>query len=181
MKTSIRNIIALMFLVATFISCNQNSSLQTYYVDNELKPGFTSVDIPTSFLKIDETTLTDEQKKAYKSIDKLNMLAFVINEDNKEQYKEELTKINSILKDSKYNELMRAGNSVDGKFVMKYIGDDDEVDEFILFGNANDKGFAVIRILGDDMNPNQIASLAQGINLSDIDASEVQQFAEMFK
>ena len=169
-----------MVLVATFVSCNQNSSLQAYYVDNELKPGFTSVDIPTSFLKIDETTLTEEQKQAYKSVDKLNMLAFVLNEDNKEQYKEELAKVTAILKDSKYNELMRAGNSVDGKFVMKYIGDDDEVDEFILFGNANDKGFAVIRILGDDMNPNQIASLAQGINLSDIDASQVQQFAEMF-
>ncbi len=170
-----------MVLVATFVSCNQNSSLQAYYVDNELKPGFTSVDIPTSFLKIDETSLTPEQKEAYNSVDKLNMLAFVITEDNKDQYQEELAKVNSILKDSKYNELMRAGNSVDGKFVMKYIGDDDEVDEFILFGNANDKGFAVIRILGDDMNPNQIASLAQGINLSDIDASQVQQFAEMFK
>ena len=181
MNTSIRNIIALMVLVATFVSCNQNSSLQAYYVDNELKPGFTSVDIPTSFLKIDETSLTPEQKEAYNSVDKLNMLAFVVTEDNKDQYQEELAKVNGILKDSKYNELMRAGNSVDGKFVMKYIGDDDEVDEFILFGNANDKGFAVIRILGDDMNPNQIASLAQGINLSDIDASQVQQFAEMFK
>ena len=44
----------LMLLVAAFTSCNQGPTLQTYYVDNELTPGFISQDIPTSFLNIEE-------------------------------------------------------------------------------------------------------------------------------
>src|SRR5210317_1998704 len=110
MTTSIKNLITMMVLVVTLTSCNQNPSLQTYFVDNELKPGFTSIDIPTSFLNIEETVLTEEQKEAYNSIDKLNMLAFVVSETNKAEYEVELSKVKDILKDTKYQELMRGGN-----------------------------------------------------------------------
>jgi hypothetical protein len=80
--TSIKKIIMLAILVVTFMSCNQGPTLQTYYVDNELKPGFTSLDIPTSFVDIDKTPLTDEQKEAYEAVAKLNMLAFVLDDNN---------------------------------------------------------------------------------------------------
>ncbi|MDX1471340.1 MAG: DUF4252 domain-containing protein, partial [Flavobacteriaceae bacterium] len=148
MLTSIKKIIVSMVLVVAFLSCDQGPSLQKFYVDNELKPGFTSLDIPTSFLNIDESKLSDVQRQAYESVDKLNMLGFFLNDENQEEYEMELAKITEILKDPQYEELMRGGNSTDGKFVVKFVGEVDEIDELILFGHANDKGFAVIRILG---------------------------------
>jgi len=181
MTSSIKNIITMLVLVATFTSCNQNPSLQTYFVDNELKPGFTSIDIPTSLLNIEQTSLTDEQKDAYKSINKLNMLAFVLSDNNVTEYEVELNKVKDILKDPKYQELMRAGNSTDGKFVIKYIGDEDSIDELIIFGNANEKGFAIIRVLGDDMSAQKVVKLYSALDTSNINESQISQFADFFK
>jgi len=181
MISSIKNIITMLILVATFTSCNQNPSLQTYFVDNELKPGFTSIDIPTSLLNIEQTSLTEEQKEAYKSIDKLNMLAFVLSDNNKAEYEVELNKVKEILKNPKYQELMRAGNSTDGKFVIKYLGDEDSIDELIVFGNANDKGFAIIRVLGDDMSAQKVVKLYSAVDASNINESQITQFTEFFK
>lgn len=181
MKSSIKAIIMLVVLVVTFTSCNQGPTLQTYYVDNELKPGFTSLDIPTSFVNIDETTLTEEQKEAYESVDKLNMLAFVLDESNVDEYEIQLAKIKTILKDPKYQELMRGGNSTDGKFVVKFLGEEDNIDELILFGNAVNKGFAVIRVLGDDMNAGKLMSLSTALQNADVSDSQINQFADFFK
>ncbi len=181
MNTSINKIILLLSLVVTFTSCNQGPTLQTYYVDNELKPGFTSLDIPTSFLNIEATSLTEEQREAYDSVDKLNMLAFVLDENNKETYDLELANIKTILNDPKYEELMRGGNTTDGKFVVKFLGDEDDIDELILFGNANDKGFAVVRVLGSHMNVNKIMKLSSVLDKANIDDSQIGQFADFFK
>lgn len=171
----------MLVLVVTFISCNQNPTLQTYFVDHELKPGFTSIDVPTSFLNIEQTNLTEEQKEAYSSIHKLNMLAFVMSDDNKSEYQEELEKVKSILEDPKYEELMRAGNNTDGKFMIKYIGDEDSIDELIVFGNANDKGFAIIRVLGNNMSANKVVKLYSALDTANINESQITQFADFFK
>jgi hypothetical protein len=180
MTTSIKKLIAMLVLVATLTSCNQNQSLQVYFVDHELKPGFTTIDIPTSLLNIEVTNLTDEQKEAYKSIDKLNMLAFVVSEENKAEYEVELIKVKEILNNPKYQELMRGGNNTDGKFSVKFIGEEDRIDELIIFGNANDKGFAIIRVLGDDMSANKVVKLYSALDTASIDESQIIQFVDFF-
>ena len=70
MIQSIKKSMVVLFLVAAFTSCNQGPTLQTYFVDNELKSGFISGDIPASFINIEDIELTDEQKEAYDSVDK---------------------------------------------------------------------------------------------------------------
>ena len=181
MATSIKKLITMLVLVATLTSCDQNPSLQVYFVDNELKPGFTTIDIPTSLLNIEETNLTEEQKEAYRSIDKLNMLAFVVSEGNKVEYEVELKKVKEILNNPKYQELMRGGNTTDGKFSIKFIGEEDRIDELIIFGNANDKGFAIIRVLGDDMSANKVVKLYSALDTANINESQITQFADFFK
>ncbi|WP_353778717.1 DUF4252 domain-containing protein [Winogradskyella sp. 3972H.M.0a.05] len=179
----IKRTVLILTLIVAFTSCNQGPTLQTYYVDNELKPGFTTLDVPASFVDIDQTTLTEEQKEAYNSVDKLNMLAFVLDQNNEEQYKVELAKVKTILKDPKYQELMRGGNSTDGKFQIKYIGgeNDDEIDELVIFGSANERGFALIRILGDNMNPSKLMKLSSVIQNADFKTSDANQFLDFFK
>lgn len=168
-------------MVVSFQSCNHDPSLQTYYVDNELAPGFTSLDVPTSMLKIDEENLTEAQKEAHESIEKLSLLAFVKDESNIDVMDVEVAKIKTILKDPKYEELMRGGNSTDGKFVVKCIGEGDNVDEFILFGNSDENGFVVVRILGDDMNFNKIMELASVFDENSIEESQFKDITKFFK
>lgn len=181
MTSLTKHIVVMVLLVAIFFSCDQNPSLQTYFVDNQEKPNFLSIDVPLSMLKIDESKLTEEQKDAYNSVDKLNMLAYKKDSFDQTNYKMELSKVKTILDDQKYQELMRGGNSTEGKFVVKYLGDDDDIDEFILFGNSNDMGFAVVRILGDDMDANKLMQLSSVLQKGNIDNANISQFIDFFK
>jgi len=168
-------------MVATLVSCDHSASLQSYFVANQETPNFISVDLPVSFVKLDETTLTETQKEAYESMDKLNMLGYQLTEDNQEEYQLELQKVQTILKDEKYQELFRAGNSKDGKVVVKYIGTDTTIDELILFGNMNDRGFAIVRVLGNHMEPAKIMSLSDQIQNINSDENSVGEFMNFFK
>ena len=181
MNSSIKTIIMMLFLVVTLQSCNQDPTLQSFYVDSELAPGFTSLDVPISLLKIDETLLDEEQQEAYDSVDKLSLIAFVTEETNKEQMAIEYAKVKTILENPKYEELIRGGNSTDGKFVVKCIGDGDNVDEFILLGNSNEAGFAVVRVLGDDMNFAKIMKLASVLDEGNIEESQLKEITKFFQ
>ncbi|MEO8774083.1 MAG: DUF4252 domain-containing protein [Gelidibacter sp.] len=181
MNSLIKNLVGMILLVVTLQSCNQGPSLQRYYVDNQEQPNFLSVDVPVSMLNLDKSQLTQDQKDAYKSIQKLNMLAYKINPDKQSEYEAELAKVKTILDDSKYEELMRGGDSNFGKFSVRILGDEDDVEEFILFGNSDDKGFAVVRILGNDMNPNKIMTLFSALDKANIDDAQLSRFTEFFK
>lgn len=170
-----------MFLVAAFTSCNQGPTLQTYYVDNELKPGFASFDVPTSFINVENVDMTAEQKEAYNSVDKLNVLTFLKEDTDADEYKLELEKVKTILKDPKYEELMRGGNSTDGKFVVKFLGEVDNIDELIIFGHANNKGFMIARILGDDMNAGKLMSLSSVLENAKFEDTNLNGLTDFFK
>ena len=107
MASLIKHIIIMVVMVATLFSCNQNPSLQTYFVDNQERPNFLSIDVPLSMLKIDKAELTDEQRVAYESVQKLNMLAYKKDSINSTDFNAELARVKTILKDKKYQELMR--------------------------------------------------------------------------
>ncbi len=168
-------------MVAVFSSCNYEETLQKYFVANQETPDFISVDIPASFVNLDDANLTDDQRDAYESVNKLNMLAYTLTDDNEEVYKAELLKVQAILKDNRYDELFRGGNSTDGKIVVKYIGTDTTIDELIIFGSANDRGFAVVRVLGNNMEPAKIMQLGSVVNQMTTNESDVSNIMNFFK
>ncbi len=181
MNTSIKKIVMSFFIVAVLISCNYGETLQSYFVANQETPNFISVDIPTSFVNIDKVTLTEVQKEAYESVSKLNMLAYRLADDNIEDYKAELAKVQLILKDERYEELFRGGNSSDGKIIVKYIGTDTTIDELIIFGSSKDQGFAIVRVLGSNMEPSKIMSLGSVVNQMSSEENSVEEFMNFFK
>lgn len=180
MKTSIKNSVVVLFLVTMLTACNQGETLQSYFVEHQETPNFMSVDVPLSFLDLDKVELTEEQLEAYESIDKLNMLGYKLSNENEEEYKVELQKVRTILKDSMYQELFRGGNNKDGKFLVKYIGSDTSIDELIVLGNMNESGFAVVRVLGDDMDPSKIMKLGDVIDQIDTEENQVKEFLNFF-
>ena len=181
MQRTIYKAVLSLLLTVSLISCNQGESLQLYFVDNQEAANFISVDIPTSFVNIDETTLTEEQKEAYESVNKLNMLGYTLTEDNVAEYEAELTKVQNILKDDKYEELITGGNSSIGRFTVKYIGTDTTIDELIIFGSSKDKGFAIVRVLGDNMEPAKLMMLGDVVKNATSEENNVAEFMEFFQ
>ena len=104
------------------------------------------------------------------------MLHFKEKDGTEDEFNTELAIIKTILKAEKYNELMRGGNKTEGKVYIKYIGEDSEIDELIIFGFSTDNGFAVIRVLGDDMELSKIMKLENIVDQLDTKNANVEDF-----
>ncbi|WP_431121711.1 DUF4252 domain-containing protein [Flagellimonas flava] len=177
-----KNFIKSMVVAGTVLlaSCSSQQSLQEYYVDNSENPNFIAIDVPASILKMDGVDLTETQSEAIESLRKFNLLAFKKTADNVAEYNAEKVKVREILKGDKFVELMKI-NSQYGKGVIKYIGDEDAIDEVIIYGDSKDKGFALVRVLGKDMNPAHIVQLMQAIQKSNYDGAGLGEIGEFLK
>ena len=146
-------------LVSLFLSsCNSEPTLQKYYVENSGKKDFIQVDLSSSLINKDKMKLTSEQKTALESFDKMNIIAFKVDSTNKAQYDIESQKVTEILKNKDYQQLMKVGSGKDAATV-SFVGDENHINEFVFFAKKKENGFAVVRILGNNMNPNNIMNM----------------------
>jgi hypothetical protein len=162
------------------LSCESKPSLQKYYVENSAKKSFVVVDVAPSIINVDKTKLTPEQKTALESFDKMNILLFKSDSTNAVQYNVESQKIKAILKDKEYQELMKVGSGKDGGSI-SFVGDEDHIDEFVFFANKKENGFAVVRILGNDMNPNNIMNMLSVLQNANIDSTQLATLKNLMK
>ena len=181
MKRTITKIVLGCLLITVFIGCNQGPTLQSYYVDNQETNNFTTIDLPTTVVSFDEAKLNEDQKEAYKSVKRLSFLGYKLEKGNEDEFKAELAKVKTILKDDNYHELMRMGNNNDGKFIIKYLGSEEKIEELIVFGNANDQGFGIVRVLGKNMRPDKMLTLVDAMQNADINEDKLKGILEFFK
>ncbi|HMR15803.1 MAG TPA: DUF4252 domain-containing protein [Mariniflexile sp.] len=161
-------------------SCENKTTLQGYFVDHQEAKNFMSQDLPIAMLKLDESKLTNEQRDAYKSVNRLNFLGFKVDETNAEAYNTELTKVKTILSDKKYNELMEFSDK-GNRIVVKYIGNDVKADELVVLGSSKTLGFGIVRILGDNMSPDKMANLVSALQYTQMDQGKLQEMMGFFK
>ena len=169
-----------LFFCLFLFSCNSEPTLQKYFVANTENKNFMAFDISSDILNVDKANLTSNQKDALNSFKKINILAFKLNDSNQSQFDSECKKLNVILKDVKYQQLMKFDSGNQGASV-SFVGDDDHIDEFVLFANQKDKGFAVVRVLGKDMNPTSIMTMMSVLQNSKIDLEQLKPLQEMLK
>lgn len=162
------------------VSCNNESTLQKYFVENTENKDFIALDVSPSILNVDKTKLSVEQSEALQSFDKINILAFKSNGKNQAQFDSERAKVASILKNEKYQQLMKVGSGKDGASI-SYVGSDEHIEEFVLFANKKETGFAVIRILGKDMNPTNIMTMISVLKSSNIDMEQLKPLQGLLK
>ena len=170
----------ILYLCLFLTSCNSEPSLQKYFVENTENKNFVVLDVAPDILNVDKTKLTIEQAEALQSFDKMNLLAFKLNADNKAEFEIEREKVNTFLKDEKYQQLIKFGMGKEGGSV-SYVGTDDHIEEFVLFANKKDTGFIVVRILGKDMNPTHIMNMISVLQSSNIDLEQLKPLFEMMK
>ncbi|MFV0565063.1 MAG: DUF4252 domain-containing protein [Flavobacteriaceae bacterium] len=175
--------LSFLFATSLFIllaSCNNTPSLQRYFVDHQEAANFITQDIPISVLNIDQTRLTEAQKEAYKSVSRLNFLGYRATSQNTDSLKAELTTVKAILSQDQYNDLIEfsdKGNRIE----LKYIGTDDKAEEVVLFGSSPDKGFGIVRVLGNDMTPKKIITLVEVLQNSNIEKEQLEGIFNFFK
>lgn len=180
MKTRVGKLAWTMLLIFAMSACSSTQSLQEYYVDNEDNPNFLSVDLPVSLLNMEKADLTKEQREALGSLKKLNILAFKITKDNFSEFQKEKANITAILKNGKFTELMKMNTSF-GKASVRYLGDDDAIDEVIIYGDSEDKGFMLVRVLGKNMNPAKLVQFMKAVEKSDYKGEGLGEIGNFLK
>ena len=166
-------------VIVFFISCNSELTLQKYIVDSKENTAFMSVDLPASILKLKNETVSENVERTLKTIQKVNFLALQFTDSTKQLYKVEKEKVKSILENPIYKQLIKVHK---GKMDMtiNYLGTDSGVEEVVIFGSENSKGFAIIRVLGKNMNPADIMEIAKEIQL-DKNAQGLGEIGDIIK
>lgn len=168
-----------LFALVLFASCDNQKSVQEYYVENQDGDNFIAIDLPASIIDVGDEA-SEETRATLKTIKKLNILAFKITDSNMAEYDKEYTEIKTILKNDKYNELMRMKHE-GMNIVVNFKGDEEAVDEFILLASDNSKGFAMARIRGDKMEPAKIIKMADEIKTMDTDGAAFDELADLLE
>ena len=154
-------VLALAFL--SLMSCNNEQSLQEYYVDSKQNDNFIMLDVPTSLIAPASEKLSADQQKVVKSVKKINLLAYSLKDTG--FYNSETAKLKDILKNDDYDELMKVGNT-EQRMRIFINGDEDAIDEVVVFAQDENKGFVLARVLGEDMNVADMVRFAETMDTS---------------
>lgn len=169
-----------LFCAVMLSSCNSEPSLQKYFVENSENKNFLALDVSPEILNVDQKKLSVVELEAVKSFKKMNVLAFKLTDKNKTEFEKERAKVNLILKDKKYQQLMKFGSGKEGASV-SFVGTDEHIEEFILYANKKENGFAVVRILGKDMSPTAVMTMISVLQKSNIDLEQLKPLQQLMK
>ena len=174
----LKSIIGTFLLALVVMACNKEQTLQEFIVESKENNEYMSIDLPANIIQLDDMQLSEENKATLATIKKMNFLAFQLSDSNKELYTSEKKKVTGILKQDSFTELMR----VKGKFgdiIVTFTGSDNAIDEVVIFGASDEKGFALARVLGENMNPADILKIAQHMQIDD-DSGQMSQLGALF-
>lgn len=171
--------ILILFVAVGFTSCGE-ASLQKYFVEKQDDPKFMKLDLAPSLLEGKNQNVEAEEKEALKGIKKINVVAFPIKEDNKERFELERKEVELILEQEQYVELTRVKSS-NWSFTVNYTGAETAIDEVIVDVVNNEQGFAVFRMIGDDLRPEQIVQFVLTAKDGGIDFSAFEGLQNIFE
>ena len=175
----IKYILGIGLAALTLFSCSNKESLQRYIVDRQDDDSFLKIDIAASLLQTDSANLSQEEKDILKTIKKINVVAYPIEEGNVSTYEVKMQVLKTILDQDRYKTLMKYGSNKEGA-TLKYVGLEDAIDEIIVFVRDDEKGFALFRLLGDDMRPEQMIKLMTAIEKGNLDISKLNSIGKIF-
>ena len=174
-----KKLLLLVSVVMLLCSCEDKPSLQKYFVENTESSKFIAVDLAPSIIKTDKMALSETEIAALKSFEKMNILAFRTDSTNSVGYEEEIKEVKTILKDESYQQLMKAGSGNDGA-AFYFVGDDDEhIEEFVVLVGKKENGFAVVRVLGNDMNPTHIMNMLSLLQKSQVNLDQLKPLQQL--
>ena len=176
----VKIITAAVIAALTLMSCNNDASLQKYLVDKQEDDRYLKVDFATSLLQGENAQFTAEEQEILKTIKKVNVVAYPVKNGNEAEYEIEKAKAKTIIGNPRYKTLSKM-TSNEFNVTLNYLGEEDAIDEVIVFASSDEKGFGVFRLLCDDMRPDQMMQLVKAFDRGDIDMSKLSGISEMFE
>ncbi len=147
--------------VLAFVGCSTTPSIQEYYASKTEDPNFLVIDIPTSILGIDSSSLSEEEQEALNSFQKLNVLLFRKTDKNATQLPSELKMVRAIIDGKNFDPLLiMSDRQYSGKLVLE--GSVERPDEIVFYGSG-DEGFVLARLIGRNMQVEKAMLLANAI------------------
>ncbi len=162
-----KHIVYIFFLFILLNCKKEKPSLQEYFVNATEKKNFLSLDVSSNILNLDKNKLTKDEKIALESFEQINILAFKKDEMNAKEYLKEMNSVKKIFTDTTFQQLIKINNGDSNGSVM-LVGDENNIDELVLFGNQKDMGFTVVRVVGDDMKTENAAEFFSILQKSNI-------------
>lgn len=175
----VKYFMALLLGAMTLNSCS-DKSLQKYLVEKQDDDKFVKMDVAASLLQGRNSNFTQEEKDILSTIKKVNVVAYPIKENDTADFEKERNELKAILDQEQYKELTRI-KSNNWNATLKYSGEEDAIDEVIVFASDDNRGFAVFRLLGENMRPDQMLKLMKSAESGDLDVSKLEGFGEIFK
>jgi len=174
-----KKLVLLISVVMLLCSCEDKPTLQKYFVKNTESSNFISIDLAPNVIKTDKIALTETEKAALASFQKMNILAFRTDSTDTAGYDKEIKEVKAILKDESYQQLMKAGSGSEGAAIY-FVGNDNEhIEEFVVLAGKKENGFAVVRVLGNDMNPTHIMNMLTLLQKSNVDLEQLKPLRQL--
>ena len=163
--------LGLIFTALSLGACNAGPTLQSYFVEKSEDPNFISLTLPSSILNIAVDSLQADQQEALATLKKLNVLIYKKSVNAPEQLAIEAETVGNILANSRYTELMKL-KAEDYSGAVSYLGTEDAINEIIVFAKSGADGFALIRVIGDGMNPKYLKPFVEALQTSKASAED---------
>jgi len=176
----IKYVLGLGLAALTLFSCSNEKSLQRYLVDRQDDDSFLKIDIAASLLQTDNNNLSQEEKDILETVKKINVVAYPIKGENAVDYEVKRQELKDIIDQEQYKMLMKYGSNKQGA-TLKYLGEEDAIDEIIVFASDDEKGFALFRLLGEKMEPAKMMKLMKAIEKGDLDVSKLESIGNIFQ
>lgn len=160
--------------VTMLVSCSGKPTLQSYFLEKQDKPGFYIQSIPKSILGLKTDELSADSKKAFESINKVNVLFYPKNDNNKATFTAETRKLDAILTNEDYKILM-SHSADNAKMRLLYDGSQKAIDEVIVFGSSEEMGLGVARIMGKNMEISSIVKLMNEMDMTGANTGALQK------
>lgn len=168
-------------LAAALVSCNEEPTLQSYFVDKQEDNRFVKFDVASSLITEDSDILNEEQKEIMRSVRKLNIMAYPIKQGDstKTEFTAEKQMVIDLLAREEYQTLVSFGSPTQGAS-MKFVGETDAIDELVIFASDEERGFAIFRLTGNDMDPEKFVNMMKSIETGDLDVAQMPGVGQLF-
>jgi len=147
----------------SFTSC-QEQTLQDYLVASQEKQGFVTFDVPGGIFQIESDEISEASRNTLKTIKKINIVGLLTKDSTADAIASEKEQLDKIFQKSEYKRLMRFTEKK-MKVNLYYTGDQDAIDEVIVYGYGAEVGVGIARVLGEDMSISDIMAVMKDVKL----------------
>lgn len=173
-----KKIIILLFATVITYSCQKDANIEQFMVNRQENSQVTSFDITPEMLQFKEGIISPENKELLQTVRKANIMFYKTDTLNKDTYTKDIQILKNIFKNKKYQEIARFGKGTNAIKIYSVGKDVEHLNEVIIVGNDDTKGWGLARITGKNMNPQQLLTLIDDIDWTqkNLNTSVIESF-----